>query len=163
MLTLPALEPEAPGAPERDADDRAERRRVAVPADRRAGRVALNERLDELARRESGECASSLAGLVEPRRDWLAGLGRARLVVVAETEMARGPSRRLPVQNDGVVAERRKTFEQRLFLGRGQNFRPVDESFRLFATRRYDLAEALRTRFAAADASGRSRATPGAG
>src|SRR5206468_9340296 len=94
LLARAALEAQARGAPERDADHALERRRVAVPPDRRARWIALHECLHERLRILARELGSANAHGQQPRGHRLAGARLSRVVVVprpvAEGRATRG-------------------------------------------------------------------------
>ena len=106
-----------------------------MPADRRAGRVALYEDLDELFRLVASELGSVCAHGEEPVGDGLARLRRARLVVVVEPEMSRRAPRGLAADHDRVEPEGLENVEQRRLLVARNEIRPVDEPFRLLERR----------------------------
>src|SRR5215210_6040497 len=83
-LGFAALEPQPCRASERDADDGSERGRVAMPADRRPGRVALDEDLDELLGLVARQLGRPCPYRQHPVRRRLAGLRRSGFVVVVE-------------------------------------------------------------------------------
>src|SRR5438067_1786605 len=102
LLAAAALKAQTRAAQQRDSDDDAERRRVAMPADRRPRRVPLNENLHQLVGSDAGKLAGDLPSGFEPVGDRLTGLRRARLVVVRQAEMARRPPRRLAADDDRI-------------------------------------------------------------
>src|SRR5207302_7648078 len=86
-----ALEAHPATGAQRDADDRSEARRVAMQADGGPGRIALDERLDQVLRGNAGELAAPLPKRDQPLRE---GLSRRRapalLVVVVDAVVASG-------------------------------------------------------------------------
>src|SRR5438046_1225910 len=113
---MTALEAQAGTAEQRDPDHEAERRRIAVPADRRLRRVALQQDLHERRGLYSGEARRGTPGWLEPLGNRLARAWRPRLVVVAEAEVTSGPTGRLSADHDRVKAQRLKAAKQFLFL-----------------------------------------------
>ena len=126
---LLAAEAHARRRPERDPDDEPERRRVPVPADRRAGRVPLHQDLGELLRLDAREVGCALAHGNQPIGDRLGFVDRgASLVVVVDAEVPNGPLCDHAVHTDLVELESLELVEQRALLPLGEEVRPVGEA-----------------------------------
>ena len=109
-------------------DDHLERRRVAVPADGRAWRVALHKRLDEFLAVETGERRAAVAVRNEPGRDGIRpGNWEAAGVVVEEAVAHRCPARDDAFHHDLLEVEFLEAREQLALLRRRQEIRSVDE------------------------------------
>src|SRR5919204_823417 len=114
---------------QRHADDGAEHRRVAVPADLRALGIALDEHFDELFGLESRERRRLGADGQDPVGNRLGVLGdRAASIVVVTAEVLRCALSDDAVQPDLVEGEPLDLDEQRTLFVRGQQVRLIHES-----------------------------------
>nr|CAE22478.1 hypothetical protein [Streptoalloteichus tenebrarius] len=131
LLADTALEPHEARRQQRHPDHgRAEHRRVAVPADGRAGRVAGDERLRQGLRPEAGQVGAAVA---QPPELLGQGIGRRqppRLVAVVEPEVTNRATGHLPMHPHLVQGHRLDRREQGPLLGLVEQVGLVDEPLR---------------------------------
>ena len=125
-----AAEPHPARGLQRDAGDLAELRRIAVPADPRAGRVARHEQIRQLPR-----FAPHQRGAALPEPVQLGGDRRGRAGVVGagdqgEAEASHQPPRWRVVQHVRLQLEPRQQRQHIAFLGLGEEARHVDQTLR---------------------------------
>ena len=142
-----AAEPHPAGGQQRDAADLAELRRVAVPADARAGRVARHEQIRQLPGFAFHQPGAAVAEPLQPGRDRRRRDGIVRAGDQGKAEASHQPPRWRVVQHIRTQLERRQHRQHITLLGLGDEAGHVDQTLR----HRHRVASPARRRAGAAE------------